>query len=110
MKYTLSSFHPGQLSFLLQAASYTLWSVQCDAKCLFCDSNRRTTAHVLSGCPTALNLQRYTFRHNQVLSILASALTNHFVDAPFVKMYADLPIFYGLVTQTHSLHASERVW
>jgi len=99
----LSSFHPGQLSFLLRAASDTLptavnlrrWSVQCDAKCLLCDSTRPTTAHVLSGCPTALTQQRYTFRHNQVLSVLASALTNLFADVPFVKVYADLPNFYA---------------
>ena len=54
-----------------------------------------TTAHILSGCPTALNQQHYTFQHNQVLSILASALTNLFADAPFVKVFADLPNFYA---------------
>ena len=102
----LSTFHPGQLSFLLRAASDTLptavnlqrWSIQCDAKCLLCDSTRPTTAHVLSGCPAALNQQRYTFRHNHVLSVLASALTNLFTDAPFVKVYADLPGFYANIS------------
>ena len=59
----LSGFHPGQLSFLLRAASDTLptavnlqrWSIQCEAKCSLCDSHRTTTAHVLSCCPTALD-------------------------------------------------------
>ena len=74
------------------------WSIQCDAKCLLCDSTRPTTAHVLSGCPAALNQQRYTFRHNHVLSVLASALTNLFTDAPFVKVYADLLGFYANIS------------
>ena len=101
----LSGFHPGQLSFLLRAASDTLptavnlqrWSIQCEAKCsqTLCDSNHPTTAHVLSNCPTALNQQRYTFRNNQVLSILASSLIDIFADTPFVKVFADLPNFYA---------------
>ena len=59
----LGDFHPGKLSFLLHAASDTLptavnlrrQSIQCDAKCSLCDSNRPTTAHILSSLPTALN-------------------------------------------------------
>ena len=48
----LSSLHPGQLSFLLRAASDTLstaMNLQCSAKCVLCDSSRPTTAHVLGG-------------------------------------------------------------
>ena len=93
----LAGFHPGQLSFLLQAASDTLptainlwrWSVQCDSKCLLCDSSRPTTAHILNGCPVALNQQHYTYRHNQVLSALAM-LTNAFADCPSIQVFADL--------------------
>ena len=67
----MEGFHPGQLSFLLRAASNTLptavnlqwWSIQCEAKCSLCDSNC-PTAHILSCCPTVQ--QRYTYRHNQV--------------------------------------------
>ena len=92
--------HPGQLSFFLHAASETLptavnlqrWSVQCDAKCSLCDSNRPTTAHVLS---TALSQQRYMYRqHNKFLSILASSLVDIFTDIPFVRVFADLPNLY----------------
>ena len=68
----LKGFHPGQLSFLLRAASDTLpiavnlqrWSIQCEAKCLLCDSQRPTTAHILGSCPAALNQLRYTYHHN----------------------------------------------
>jgi len=68
--WLLSGFHPGQLSFLLRAASDTLpaavnlqrWSIQCEAKCSLCDSHCPTTAHVLSCCPTALDQQWYAIR------------------------------------------------
>ena len=94
----LAGFHPGQLSFLLRATSDTLptainlrrWSVQCNSKCLLCDSSRPTTAHVLNGCPVALNQQRYTYRHNQVISALATMLTNAFADCPSIQVFADL--------------------
>ncbi|XP_065884075.1 uncharacterized protein [Dysidea avara] len=99
----LKGFHPGQLSFLLRAASDTLptavnlqrWSILCEAKCLLCDSRRPTTAHVLSSCPAALNQQRYTYRHDQVLRVLATKLSEAFADIPFVKVFADIPNFHA---------------
>jgi len=97
----LSGFHPGQLSFVLRAASDTLptavnlrrWHIQCDAKCTLCDSNRPTTAHILGGCSVALSQQRYTYRHNQVLFTLVSKLTTIFSDCRVVSVYADLQGF-----------------
>ena len=35
-----------------------------------------TLRHILTGCPTALRLGRYTWRHNSVLSVLCLAITN----------------------------------
>ena len=89
----LKGFHPGQLSFLLRAASDTLptpvnlqrWSLQCCARCSLCDTNHPTTAHVLSGCPVALTQQRYTYRHNQVLFVLATKFVEAFTSAPFIR-------------------------
>lgn len=94
----LAGFHPGQLSFLLPAASNTLptavnlrrWSIQCDAKCSLCDSTQPTTVPVLNDCPVALTQQHYTYRHNQVLSVLATMLTKVFTNCPFVHMFTDL--------------------
>jgi len=71
---------PGQLSVLLRASSDTLptavnlrrWHIHCNAKGVLCDFNRQTTVHILGGCTVALSQQRYTFRCNQVLYILAS--------------------------------------
>ena len=96
-------FHPGQLSFLLRAASDTLptavnllrWSIQSEAKCALCDSQRPTTAHVLSSCPAALNQSRYNYRHDQVLFILTTKLTEFFAGIPHVQVFADLPNFHA---------------
>ena len=96
-------FHPGQLSFLLRAASDTLptavnllrWSIQSEAKCALCDSQRPTTAHVLSSCPAALNQSRYTYRHDQVLFVLTTKLTEFFAGTPHVQVFADLPNFHA---------------
>ena len=49
----LGGFHPGQLPFLLHAASDTLpttvnlqqWEIQCDTKCSLCDSKQPTTVY-----------------------------------------------------------------
>ena len=49
--------HPGQLSFILRAASDTLptavnlqrWHIQCSAKCPLCGCVQPTTAHILNG-------------------------------------------------------------
>ena len=95
----LSSLHPGQLSFLLRAASDTLptvmnlqrWKIQCSAKCILCDSSHPTTAHVLSGCPTALSQDRYTYRHDLVLQSLVTYFVKMFTNLPFIRVYADLP-------------------
>ena len=65
----MAGFHPGQLSFLLRAASDTLptevnlrrWCIQSDVRRTLCDSSRPTTAHILGGCPVALTRQRYTY-------------------------------------------------
>ena len=95
----LSSMHPGQLSFLLRAASDTLptamnlrrWNIQCHAKCVLCDSSRPTTAHVLGGCPVALSQERYTYRHNLVIQSLVDSFIRVYIDLPYIRVYADLP-------------------
>ena len=95
----LSSLQPGQLSFLLWTASYTLptamnlqqWNIQCSAKCTLCDSSCPTTAHVLSGCSTALSQYRYTYRRDLVLQSLVTYFIKIFTNLPFIRVYADLP-------------------
>ena len=96
--WLISGFHPGQLSLLLQAASDTLptavnlrhWCVQSDIKCTLCDSTRPTTAHILGGCSVALMQQRYTYRHDQVLHLLASKPKEMFSDNPSIHVFVHL--------------------
>ena len=86
----------GQLSFILKAGSDTLphplnlrrWKVQCDSKCPLCYSFRPTTAHILNGCPTALDQGRYTWRHDSALKKILQGII------PLLrsnsKLYADI--------------------
>ena len=74
--------NPGQLSFILRAASDTLptsvnlkrWHIQCGARCSLCGCTQPTTAHVLGGCPTSLKQERFIYCHNQVLQCLTAEL------------------------------------
>jgi len=87
----------GQLSFILRAASDTLptplnlrrWKIQCGAKCPLCGNSRPTVAHILNGCPVALEQGRYTWRHDCVLSTITSALRRYIPTE--TTIHADLP-------------------
>ena len=86
----------GQLSFLLKAGSDTLptpmnlrrMRIQCDSRCPLCKAPRPTTAHILNGCPIALNQGRYTWRHDSVLSHIVHSLSH--LLPPTYKLFADL--------------------
>ena len=86
----------GQLSFILCALSDTLptyplepscWKIQCGAKCSLCGNSQPTVAHILNGCPVAL--EQGTWRHDCPLSTITSALRCH-IPAE-TTIYADLP-------------------
>ena len=91
----------GQLSFILCAASDTLptplnlkhWKYRLDAKCHLCGSNRPTTAHILNGCPIALEQGRYTRRHDSVLLKLLKGLKRML--QPVDKLYGDLTGYWA---------------
>ena len=65
----MDSLPPGQLSFILRAASDTLptplnlrrWKFRVDSKCTLCSSTRPTVLHILNACPTSLNQGRFTW-------------------------------------------------
>ena len=83
----------GQLSFILRAASDTLptplnLKYRLDAKCHLCSSNRATTAHILNGCPIAVEQGRYTWRHDSILLKLLKGLKQML--QPVDKLYGDL--------------------
>ena len=87
----------GQLSFLLRAGSDTLptplnlarWTIQSSSRCALCNSNHPTVAHILNGCPVALNQGRYTWRHDSVLSLMVSSVSTCLESDQ--RLFADLP-------------------
>ena len=91
------SLPAGQMSFLIRAGVDCLpspvnlcrWKIQCDPSCPLCRTQPCTVRHVLSCCPTALNQELYTWRHDSILAHLTQLLKLHF---PYgTTLYADLP-------------------
>ena len=86
-----------QLSFLLRAGCDTLstpmnlarWNIITDPRCALCQAPQPTTNHILTGCPAALDQDRYTWRHDSVLQVLVHGLQQHLPE--IFKLYADLP-------------------
>ena len=54
----------------------------------------------------ALTQQRYTYRHNQVLFVLAAKFVETFTSTPFIKVFADLPDFHADNTPQSTIPAS----
>ena len=93
----ISGLPKKQLSFLLRAGSDTLpspmklrcWKLRVSAKCSLCANSTCTTAHILSGCPSALEDGRNTWRHDPVLHSIfwgIRSITSH-----STHVFADLP-------------------
>ena len=76
-------FHmaPLRISFILRSvydllpsnANLVKWGKSDDPACPLC-KERQTVEHVLSSCRASLTQGRYTWRHNQVLKVLAEAV------------------------------------
>ena len=89
----------GQLAFLLKAGSDTLptpmnlhrWHLRVSSSCPLCSQHSCTTAHILSGCPKALEDGRYTWRHDSVLLCIYQNLRNLLSPGPPLSLYVDLP-------------------
>ena len=70
------TIEPLRLSFLLRSTfdllpsgtNLKLWGITDNDTCKDCGTDRATLAHTLSSC--SKSLQKYTWRHNQVLEIL----------------------------------------
>ena len=87
----------GQLSFLLRAGADCLptpmnlyrWKYRVSNSCPLCQSSNATTAHILNGCPEALNQGRFSWRHDSVLNNLVLQVLSE-IDCS-TRMFADLP-------------------
>ena len=52
------------------------WRICTESSCFLCSKEICTTAHVLGACKVSLTQGRFTFRHDSVLSELASILSS----------------------------------
>ena len=83
----------GVLKFVLNSTLDTLptkanllqWKKTVSDKCGLCNG-RQTSVHVLSACPVSLNQKRFTWRHDGIVSYIASC-----VDTQKYTFYADIP-------------------
>ena len=93
----LAGLPVGQLSFLLRAGADCLptpmnlchWNYRVSNSYPLCQSPNATTAHILNGCPEALNQGRFSWRHDSVLNGLAYQILSK-IDRS-TKIFADLP-------------------
>ena len=65
------------------------WNIIVIPACSLCHSRQPTTYHILTGCSTALDQGRYTWRHDSVLQVFVQGLQRDL--PPCYKLYADLP-------------------
>ena len=76
---SLQKMEPLRISFLLRSTYDLLptptnlkqWGMTQDDICLDCGKSRATLEHILATCSSSL--QKYTWRHNQVLKVLSEA-------------------------------------
>ena len=79
---TLLGMPSSLLSFCLNTTYGTLpspsnlkrWQITTESSCFLCQKIVCTTAHILGACQIALKQQRFTYRHDTVLSVSVSTL------------------------------------
>ncbi len=85
MKFLLNSI----LDTLPTNTNLALWNKRVSESCKLCGS-RETLGHVLNGCKVMLEQQRYTWRHNNVLSQIKTSITS-VIENDDITVYCDLP-------------------
>ena len=79
------------LQQLLPTASNLFrWKIATSPTCTLCMNKPQSNAHVLSNCSAPKALERYTLRHNAILSILACWITS--TKSKDQQLFADLPL------------------
>lgn len=64
------------------------WGKKCSAICTLCSTSRQTLLHVLNSCPTAMDLRRYSWTHDEVLRVMGAIVRAHL--PPSFVMTVDL--------------------
>ena len=76
---------PEPLKFVLNASLNTLptnsnlhmWGKKASDICPLCRVSRQTLSHVLNNCPMAMELRRYSRRHDAVLQVIGDFIKTH---------------------------------
>ena len=81
------------------------WGKKNSTLCPLCSSNGQSLQHILNNCPTAMDLRRYSARHDEVLKIIVAFANKHLL--PSFSLSADLPnctyLFPHHITPTNQL-------
>ena len=56
------------------------WGKLLSDTCPLCKEGRQTLSHILNNCQKALNLRRYTIRHDAVLQVIHQSIRDHLPD------------------------------
>ena len=73
MKYSLNA----TLDTLPTNSNLQRWGKKSYNTCTLCKNTRQTLAHVLNNCPVAMDLRRYSRRHDQVLATFGDFIKKH---------------------------------
>ena len=73
MRFVLSA----SLDSLPTNANLCLWGKKPTAVCPLCQEGRQTLLHVLNNCPVAMELRRYSMRHDAVLRIIGNFIQSY---------------------------------
>ena len=91
---------PELLKFILNASLNTLptnanlhlWGRKSSFICPLCQGSRQSLEHILNNCPKAMELRRYSLRHDSVLQVIGNFINTHLspqfsftIDSPSVS-------------------------
>ena len=84
---------PAVLKFILNASVnwvrtpdlMHLWGYKKTCYCCLCGADKCTLHHILSGCNYSLKNNRFTWRHNSVLSLISQRLKEHIASINSLK-------------------------
>ena len=70
MKFTINA----SINTLPTNASLHLWGKKDSDICRLCQQSRQSLPHVLNNCPVAMELRRYSRRHDEVLKVIGTCI------------------------------------
>ena len=70
MKFTINA----SINTLPTNANLHLWGKKDSDICRLCQQSRQSLPHVLNNCPVAMELRRYSRRHDEVLKVIGTCI------------------------------------